>query len=403
MGNISVSGYGAVTPYGIGAACSFTGLLRGQNIYQTATSLDLSDDYFSQKKIAEVPDPLLNHPVLPGDLHPRAYSTQMTLIALEEALAQASIQKNSLGSLRVGIAITTLESHALEELAIATQDSSALVDRELMDLVDPEYCLRAIRKFTGVRGPGVVLSNACASGNHAIAAGMDMLHSGEVDLAIVGGACKTFKSALVGFHQFQGISQDTCRPFSGNRSGTMLGDGAGILILERSDHAIGRGLSPQIVIAGYGTSCDAYDMMTPHPEGVGMKLAMQRALDRAELQPEQIQYVNAHGTATIQNDRLETLSICSVFGNHAKQLMVSSTKSLHGHSLLAASALEAVWCCCALEQGQVPPTMNYEELDPECDLDYVVNQPRATTMTHCVNNSFGFGGSNASVIFCKAN
>lgn len=395
----SVSGYGAVTPYGVGAVPSFLGLLQGQAVYQTATHLDLSDSYFTQKQLAEISESLTDGYELPEFLHPQAYATKLTILAMQEALDRAELTLDRLRQMRVGVAITTLESHALEDIAI--QDSSTLVDEALMDLVDPEYCLRAIRKLTGASGPGLVLSNACASGNHAIAAGVDLIRSGEVDIAIVGGACKIFQSAVVGFHQFQGISQDTCRPFSGDRSGVMLGDGSGILVLERRAHAEARGIQPKITISGYGSSCDAYDMMTPHPEGVGMKLAMQRALENANLQPGEIEYINAHGTGTIQNDRLETLSIHSVFGEHARELMVSSTKSLHGHNLLAASALEAVWCCCVLEQGQVPPTMNYQCADPECNLDYIVNQSRTANVTRCMNNSFGFGGSNSSVIFSK--
>ncbi|NJR61135.1 MAG: beta-ketoacyl-[acyl-carrier-protein] synthase family protein [Cyanobacteria bacterium CRU_2_1] len=398
---VSVSGYGAVTPYGVGVKSSFSGLLQGRDVYRTATGLDLADDYFSQKKIAEIPDALIDEHNLSWDLHPHADATKLTLMALEEALAQAKLSTDRLSQRRVGVAITTLESHVLEALAVMMQDYTSAIDAALMNLVDPEYCLQEIRNLTGAAGAGMVLSNACASGNHAIAAGVDLIRSGEVDLAIVGGGCKIFQSAVVGFHQFQGISPDTCRPFSGNRSGTMLGDGAGILILESRDYARDRGFDPMIDIAGYGTSCDAYDMMAPHPEGLGMKLAMQRALEMADLKPDAIQYINAHGTATFQNDRLETMSIRRVFGHHADQLMVSSTKSLLGHSLYAASALEAVWCCCALEHGQIPPTMNYETADQECDLNYVVNQSRIADVSCCMNNSFGFGGSNSSVIFCK--
>jgi 3-oxoacyl-[acyl-carrier-protein] synthase II len=395
---ICISGYGAITPYGVGAVSSFLGLLQGQDVYQTATGLDLSDSYFTQKKIAEISQGITSS-YSECHVHLQAHATRLTLLAMEEALAHAKLA--DLRPLRVGIAITTLESHVLEEMAVAMSDAATMIDPAVLELADPEYCLRAIRQRTGASGPGMVLSNACASGNHAIAAGADLIRSGEADVAIVGGGCKIFKSALVGFHQFQGISQETCRPFSANRSGVMLGDGAGVLILERDDHARARGVSPAIVLTGYGTSCDAYDMMSPHPDGVGMALAMQRALEQAQLPPDAIQYINAHGTGTFQNDRLETLSIRRVFGDHADRLMVSSTKSLHGHSLLAASALEAVWCCCVLDQGQVPPTMNYEEFDQECDLDYVTNQPRVADVVRCMNNSFGFGGSNSSVIFCK--
>lgn len=226
-----------------------------------------------------------------------------------------------------------------------------------------------------------------------------MIRSGEADVVIVGGGCKIFLSAVVGFHQFTGISADTCRPFDKGRSGTMLGDGAAILVLESESHLRRRGHEAGLSLIGYGTSCDGYDMMAPHPDALGMELAMSRALSMARIEPQQVDYINAHGTGTHQNDRLETLAVRRLFKDHADKILVSSTKSMLGHSLYAASALEALWCCLVLERGMAPPTANFLEQDAECDLDYVVNHARPLAARICMNNSFGFGGSNASTIF----
>lgn len=391
--NIHVSAYGAVTSFGQNAQSSFRGLLRGISAFGRSSFLDLGSDYFVQKQIAEVGCVDTAELGCPFD----AQSTAMTLLALDEAWAGAGLPKG--GVERVGIALTTLESGALESLVQTSDDTRR---SHALELADPEFTLRHVRDRVGGDGPTAVLSNACASGNHAVAAGMEMILAGEADVAVVGGGCKIFQSAMVGFHQFTGVSKDTCRPFDGNRSGTMLGDGAGILILESEAHARRRGHVPRVQVSGYGTSCDSFDMMAPHPEGLGMALAMQRALTMAGLPAPAIGYINAHGTGTWQNDRLETKAIHQVFGEHAKALMVGSTKSMLGHGLYAASALEAVWCCCVLDSGLVPPTANLSTPDPECDLDHVPGpSPRAVDIRHCMNNSFGFGGSNASTVFSR--
>lgn len=391
---ILVSAYAALTPFGGDAVSSYEGLLSGRSAYRVATSLDLSDQYFRQKQFAEMPDAIMAGRVIPF-VPEEAKATRLTLWAVEQALRNAGLQEKNLADWRIGMALTTLESQSLEELSTMGDE----MRRGLLDLADPLYTVNALRAHIDCRGPAVVLSNACASGNHAIAAGMDMINAGEVDLCIVGGACKIFRSAVVGFHQFAGISLDTCRPFDMERSGTMLGDGAGILILERASHALARGHRPKLHVAGYGLSCDSHDMMVPHPDGIGMVMAMERALRSASLAGEAIDYINAHGTGTLQNDRLETKAIRDVFKAHSEQLLVSSTKSQLGHSLYAASALEAVWCCLAIERQIVPPTWNYRHPDPECNLDVVPNAPRTRALRYCMNNSFGFGGANAAVIF----
>lgn len=392
--DILVSAYAALTPLGGDAMSSYEGLLSQRSVYRVATSLDLSDHYFRQKQFAEIPEEIMAGVAIES-VPEQAQATRLTLLAVEQALRSAELPEKNLADWCIGLALTTLESQSLEKLSTHTEGEKD----GLLDLADPLYTVNALRARLGCRGPAVVLSNACASGNHSIAAGMDMIRSGEVDLCIVGGACKIFRSAVVGFHQFTGISLDTCRPFDLGRSGTMLGDGAGILILERASHAWARGHRPNLHVAGYGLSCDSHDMMAPHPDGLGMVMAMERALQAAGLAGEAIDYINAHGTGTLQNDRLETKAIRDVFQAHVKQLLVSSTKSQLGHSLYAASALEAVWCCLAIERQIAPPTWNYRQPDPECNLNVVPNAPHARAIRYCMNNSFGFGGANASVIF----
>lgn len=397
---VGVSGYGAVTPYGIGAHKSFSGLLSGETVFSEEHDLNLQNECYTQRKIASVPLAILEN--YRPDLHPRALATKMTLLSVEEALLMAGFNNDVfIPPERIGIAVTTLESEALEEIAIGQREKKDI--GPFLEIANPEFCVNQIRRLTKATGPSVVLSNACASGNHAVAAGVDMILGGEVDVVIVGGGCKIFKSAVTGFHQFRGMATDTCRPFDLNRSGTMLGDGAGVLVLEGIHHAERRGFKPRIALSGYGTSCDAFDMIMQHPDGVGMTLCMERALSMAGVSVGDIQYINAHGTGTAQNDRLETLSIQKVFGPYADNLMVSSTKSLLGHNLYAASATEAVWCCCVLETGIVPGTWNAETPDHECNLDYVRNETRNKKVIHCINNSFGFGGSNASLVFSQIN
>lgn len=401
MTNVVVSGIGAVTPFGVGALQSYNQLIKGQIAFAQSKYLNLTSDYFQQKNIAEVDIQHINTLLNEYDtIHSEAWATKFTLLAVTEALANAHLENafDEIDKTRIGIAITTLESEALECLVQATNSEK---QSEYVDLSHPEYCVRILRNHFGIKGPSLVLNNACASGNHAIAAGFEMIQANEADIVIVGGGCKVFKTAVVGFHQFKGITKEVCRPFDKNRSGTLLGDGAGILVLESNEHAFKRGFSSHIKLLGVGMSCDAYDMSIPHPEALGMKLCMERALANANLIPRDIQYINAHGTGTQANDRLETKAIKEVFGEQAKRLLISSTKALHGHCLYAASAIEAIWCCCVLLQGIVPATVNLKTADEECDLDYVANQSRKTKVNVCLNNSFGFGGANASVVFAK--
>jgi nodulation protein E len=241
-------------------------------------------------------------------------------------------------------------------------------------------------------------STACSSANHAIGHAFWMIRAGIIDAAVCGGSEAPFSYAnLKAWEAMRVVSADTCRPFSRNRSGLILGEGGGILILEALDCARARGAAIIGEIVGFGMSSDAHHITQPAAEGAGR--AIQAALADAALPPESIGYVNAHGTGTLANDPMEATSIRNIFGRHASSLAVSSTKSLHGHALGAAGALEAVATVLALRRGILPPTTNYDEPDPECDLDIISNRARAVQCEYAISNSFAFGGLNAVLVF----
>jgi nodulation protein E len=254
----------------------------------------------------------------------------------------------------------------------------------------------------GITGPAYTVSTACCSANHAIGQAFRMVRDGDVELAITGGSDAPFSFGLLkAFEAMRVVAPDTCRPFSKDRRGFILGEGAAMLILEPLDTAIARGATIHAEMVGFGMSSDAQHIT--HLSSAGPVRAMQAALRDAGLLPEQIGYINAHGSGTQINDAVETRAIHEVFGAHTRQLPVSSTKSLHGHSLGATGAMEAVCTIVALKNCVLPPTANFTEPDPECNLDVVANQPRLGQVEFALSNSFAFGGLNAALAFRTAN
>jgi nodulation protein E len=252
----------------------------------------------------------------------------------------------------------------------------------------------------GITGPAFTMSTACSSAGHAIGQAYWMIRNGTTDLAITGGSEAPFSFGILkAWEAMRVVSPDTCRPFSRDRHGMILGEGAAMLVLEPLEAAQARGARIHAELVGFGLSADACHITQPSPEGAAR--AMRMALRDAGLQPEQIGYINAHGTATAANDPTETAAIRSVFGAHADKLAISSTKSMHGHALGAAAALEAVAAILAIRDGVLPPTANYRMPDPECDLDVVPNRSRAAQVEYALSNSFAFGGLNAVLAFRK--
>jgi 3-oxoacyl-[acyl-carrier-protein] synthase II len=260
----------------------------------------------------------------------------------------------------------------------------------------------------GAMGPILAPATACAAGLHAICEGYMLIKSGICDVVISGGAEAPITPLSVSaFASMRALStrndqpEKASRPFDAKRDGFVLGEGAGIVVLEEYEHAKKRGARIYAEIKGVGMSSDAYHMTAPHPEGYGFALAMRRALQDAQLLPDSIDYINAHGTSTKYNDEIETKAIKYVFGEHAFKLSVSSTKSMTGHLIAAGGAVEVIFCVLALQENIMPPTINLEEPDPECDLDYVPWKPKEKELRFVMSNSFGFGGVNASCVLGK--
>ncbi len=260
----------------------------------------------------------------------------------------------------------------------------------------------------GLKGPNSCVATACASGSHAIGDAFRILERGDADVIISGGTESCIVATGVGgFCALKALSkrnnepEKASRPFDRERDGFVIAEGCGLVVLETLEHAKKRKAHIYAEIVGYGMSCDAYHMTAPNPDGQGAAKAMLAALKDARMNPQDVDYINAHGTSTKLNDKIETLSIKIAFGDRAKKVMVSSTKSMTGHLLGAAGGVEFVVCCLAIKESLIPPTINYEYPDPDCDLDYVPNIARKTTVRTCMSNSLGFGGHNASLIVKK--
>lgn len=260
----------------------------------------------------------------------------------------------------------------------------------------------------GLKGPNTCVATACASGSHAIGDAMRVLQRGDADVMVAGGTESCIvPTGVGGFCALKALStrnnepQKASRPFDLNRDGFVMAEGCGLVVLETLEHAKKRGAHIIAELVGFGMTCDAYHMTAPDPDGEGAYRAMTLAMHDAKIKSEEVDYINAHGTSTKLNDKIESLSIKRALGAHARKVMVSSTKSMTGHLLGAAGGVEFVACCLAIQDGVVPPTTNYETPDPECDLDYVPNTARTTKVDVCMSNSLGFGGHNASLVVRK--
>jgi 3-oxoacyl-[acyl-carrier-protein] synthase II len=273
----------------------------------------------------------------------------------------------------------------------------------------PNEAAGNISMMFGTKGPAFTQVTACASGTDALGQALDLIRLGRCDVVIAGGTeAVIVPFAVGGFQMLKALSTKRCnepqkasRPFDADRDGFVLGEGSGILILESEEHAKSRGANILAEFAGYGATADSYHITSPDPTGAGCSTAVKNAIADAGLKPEDIQYYNAHGTSTEINDPVETKVLKIAFGDHAKKLKISSTKSMHGHCIAGGGGLEAIACILAIRDGFFPPTINLDNPDPECDLDYVPNKAQYGTITAAASGSLGFGGHNGVVVFRK--
>lgn len=272
---------------------------------------------------------------------------------------------------------------------------------EVMALYPCHLIAGHVSSELGFRGGSMMIPAACAAGNYAIAHGVDVLRLGRADLVLAGGADAFLRITFTGFARLMAIAPQVCQPFDRNRKGMIPGEGAGALVLEPVDRALERGARIYAEVTGYGLSCDAYHMTGGHPDGDGAVRAMEKALEESATESAQISYISAHGTGTLTNDRLETLVVKQVFKDAAYDIPISSVKSMLGHTMGAASAIEAAVCALAIHADRIPPTAHLEEPDPDCDLDYVSDGARDHRVEVAMNNAYAFGGTNASLILEK--
>ncbi|MFZ4057271.1 MAG: beta-ketoacyl-ACP synthase II [Ferruginibacter sp.] len=409
---VVVTGLGALTPLGKTVADYWHGLENGQNGCDFIKQFDASK--FKTRFACEV-----------KDFDPTAYLdrkearkidrfTQFALIASDEAINDAGISKDNVDVDRVGVIFASgiggLITFQEEVINFASGDGTPrfnpfFIPKMILDIAAGQISMRH-----GFRGPNYAVVSACASSTNAIIDAFDTIRLGKADIIITGGSEAVVSAAgLGGFNAMKALSernddpQSASRPFDKERDGFVMGEGSGALVLESLEHALARGANIYCEIAGGGATADAHHITAPHPEGLGAQNVMRVALKDAGLQPEQVDYINVHGTSTPLGDIAETKAILNVFGDHAYNLNISSTKSMTGHCLGAAGALEALACIMAVVKDVVPPTINHFTDDPELDgkLNFTFNKAQHRTVNAALSNTFGFGGHNASVIVKK--
>lgn len=329
----------------------------------------------------------------------------LALVAAEEAVQRSDIDPERLKGPRTAVIVGSGiggQSTVDGAFEAVFEKGSGRLDPILVPKIMVNAAASNIGMTYGCTGPTLALSTACSSATQCIGLGFEMLRSGQVDLAIVGGAeAMVTPYSMRTWEALRVLTPDACRPFSRKRNGMVLGEGAGIFVLERAADVRARGEDVSLELVGYGTTSDAVDLLRPDPKGASR--AMEIAIASAGIERKSIGYINAHGTGTLANDASETEAIKTVFGDHAYELSISSTKAMHGHAIGAAGAIELAVTLVALEEQVAPPTINWLERDPACDLDYVPNEPRPMSLSHAMSNSFAFGGINASLIARRSN
>jgi 3-oxoacyl-[acyl-carrier-protein] synthase II len=399
MSKVVVTGLGLVLANGIGVKGAWEALIHGKDGSGDITSFDTSQ--YKIHRACEVKgfkiDATFENETPANTIHKYTYS------AAKEALEDSGLHDIAKYNCeRFGIAIGTLagELPPFEYLLRnSPEDKANGFDMNVALTYPPSSITSLLSEDFGFEGPNMVSLNACSSGNHAIAWAYDLLLNGKVDVMLVGGGELIPQTEFTHFHNLKALTPEKCRPFDRERKGLIIGEGAGIMVIENIDFAKKRGASIYAELKSYGMSCDGYHMTAPHPEGSGASRAMLDALSGAQLSYKDIDYVSAHGTGTLLNDRMETMAIKSVFKERAKKIPASSIKSMIGHTMGAASAIESVVSCLSITNNIIPPTINYETPDPECDLDYVPNEGRELKVNCVLNNSFAFGGNNVTNIF----
>jgi 3-oxoacyl-[acyl-carrier-protein] synthase II len=408
---VVVTGLGAVTPLGLDVKSTWESMLAGRSGAGRITKFDPDEAGLTTTIAAEVkgfdPEPLIDK----KELRKMDIFIQYGIFASDEALKQSGLVIDDTNAERVAVVVGAglgglpdIEKYA----AVLNDRGPRRITPFFIPMVIANLASGHISIRTGAKGPNSCVVTACATGTHSIGDAFRMIQFGDADAAIAGGTESTITPlAFAGFNAMKALStrndepERASRPFDMDRDGFVMGEGAGVLVLEELESAKARGAEIICEIVGFGMSGDAHHITSPAEGGAGMAQCMRTSITNAGLEPSQVDYINAHGTSTAYNDKFETQAVKSLFGDHAYKVPMSSTKSMTGHLLGAAGGVEAIAAIMALVDGRIPPTINYETPDPDCDLDYVPNTARDAEVTVAMSNNYGFGGTNASLVFRK--
>ncbi len=397
---VFITGVGVVSSIGLGKGDFFRSLAEGRSGISQVEAFDvrnLGREYAGEVKAFRPRDHLSA-----AELRRMGRCSQMALAAARMAVADAGLAPGALRGERTAIVLGTTmgEADVLEDLDGAwIKKGESAVRRAMIPKYGSTLLPIHVARALGAEGQVLTLPAACAAGNYAIGFAADLLRAGKADVVVTGAAEMLQELQYSGFVRLAAMAPSKCQPFDLNRQGLILGEGAGILVLESEAHAVRRNASLLAEIGGHGMTCDAYHITRPHPDAVGSLSAMRQAIERSGLTPGQIDFVNAHGTGTRHNDAAESKVMREVFGG--RRVPISSMKSMLGHTMGAASALEAIGCVMTLETGIYPPTIGYETPDPECDVDVVANEARKGPHDIVLNNSLAFGGYNSVTCLAK--
>jgi beta-ketoacyl-acyl-carrier-protein synthase II len=404
MRRVAVTGLGAVTPLGNDARSTWRAAVAGESGIDWIRAFDASE--FPVRVAAEVKDFDPAAVASPKEVRKLERNVLLSLGAAKEAVADAAL--NGFDPMRVGIVFGTAIggfNGILEQGNVLRERGPDRVSPNFLPNVLVDSASGQLAISLGIKGPNYAVVSACATGSHAIGEAAELIKRGDADAVLAGGAESCMHPLiLAGFTAMRGLAIENehpphaSRPFDATRAGFVIGEGACVLVLEELEAARARGARIYAEILGYGASNDAHHMAQPEPDAVGVAEMMRAALRRADVDPERVGYINAHGTSTPLGDLAETKAIKDVFGRHAYELAVSSTKSMMGHTFGAAGAIEAMMCVLAIDDGVIPPTINYHHPDPDCDLDYVPNDAREERVDVALSNAMGLGGHNGCVL-----
>ncbi len=403
---VVITGLGIVSPIGVGVDQSWEAVINGRSGIAKIVGFDVSE--YRSQIAGQVKDFDPTHYISAKQARRLDPFCHFAMAAAKMALHDSGLEIDESNAERVGVIIGC----GLGGLNVIEAQHKVILDRGpgrvspfYIPMVCPNMASGQISMLLNAKGPNTLLATACAAGNHGIGEAMKTIQRGAADVVFSGGVEAVISpSAVAGFGAMKALStrndepERASRPFDAERDGFVVAEGGGILLLEELEHAKARGAKIYAEVVGYGLTSDAYHMTAPAPNGEGAARCMRMALDDAGINPDEVDYINAHGTSTGLNDAAETKAIKTVFGQHAYKLAVSSTKSMTGHALGGAGGLEGVFLAKTVAEGIIPPTINYEHPDPECDLDYVPNTARQAEVRVAMSNAFGFGGTNATIV-----